>query len=453
VQRAKIRRRALAAWLLVATLVPAAGAAQGVGGVQPSQVRRPYRGIFSPPGDRPGPHSLIFTASAIEGYDNNVLGALAGRERRPIRDPRLQGSGTYSAADTGLVYDFSPATKRATFNATSSVQVRYYHTDRWNITPHYHGAANLSLPIANSTTLNAGYSFTVARNQRFLLFPDATGAEDDGAAEGDPDNELFRRSSMRHSAQLGVSRRLSSRSSLSATYAIRYVDFLDADVQSLRRQTGSLQFDRRLTSHATFKLGYGYTVVEPRGNEESRRIQHFDGGIAYSRALSFSRRTSIGFSTGSAFVARDNLADGDQSFRGRFRALGSATLTHEIARTWTATLAYNRRLLFREGFADPFFTDGVTGTINGLVTRRFDVSGRVSRSWATYEGRRGGHHDSTWATAQARYALGASVAAFARYVYYTYSFSDEIPLDPEMPGLLDRQGVKVGITLSVPLIR
>jgi hypothetical protein len=42
---------------------------------------------------------------------------------------------------------------------------------------------------------------------------------------------------------------------------------------------------------------------------------------------------------------------------------------------------------------------------------------------------------------------------FVRYAYYRYRFGAEVPLDNELPRELNRNGVRVGLTASVPLIR
>jgi hypothetical protein len=82
-----------------------------------------------------------------------------------------------------------------------------------------------------------------------------------------------------------------------------------------------------------------------------------------------------------------------------------------------------------------------------------DFSAAANWSMGHYQGPDGGHHRGVWAVAQTTYALARPLAVYARYVYYNSLFSQEIPLVPGIPGTLDRQGVRVGLTLAVPLIR
>ncbi len=150
---------------------------------------------------------------------------------------------------------------------------------------------------------------------------------------------------------------------------------------------------------------------------------------------------------------RDDLTVPGSDPRTHFRVLGNAALTHELGRTWTAQAAYNRGFVFREGFDDPFFTDALTASIGGLVTRRLDLSALARWSFATLDRPGRNHHDSFAASAQAQYALGRFVALFARYIYYRYEFDEDIPLDPGLARSLERQGIRVGVTTSLPLIR
>lgn len=432
-------------------LVPAVALAQGSGSAGgASAERRPYRGIFAPPGDDQS-QTLVFNGSVFSGYDENVASALTGSRRGA--DRRLQGSGAYHGAQTGLTYHLNPSARRVQFDVMGTAQASYYYyTDKWNMVPHYAGSARMNAPLGKGLSLDLGYAAVYAKNYRFLLFPDAMGVDTDGAFGGDPDNELFRRSTLRHAGDISLSKKLDTRSTLSLGYSARYVEFVDQDFAPYRRQTASINFDRRMTANATMNLGYGYTTGDSGVHTAEREVHHINAGVNYSRALSFSRRTSFSFSTGSGYIAREDVATDAPSTPGRLRFLGSATLTHEMGRTWTASAAYVRRFVFREGFEAPFFTDGVTAQVAGFITRRLDATAQASWALARYQGREGGQHRGTWAVAQLRYGLTPWLAAYARYVYYDYRFSDEIPLDAEFPALTDRQGVRAGLSLSVPLM-
>jgi hypothetical protein len=61
--------------------------------------------------------------------------------------------------------------------------------------------------------------------------------------------------------------------------------------------------------------------------------------------------------------------------------------------------------------------------------------------------------DTYTADVRLRYALGRSVALFASYLYYVYEFQARTPSSATVPPALERNGVRVGLTLWLPLLR
>ena len=130
-----------------------------------------------------------------------------------------------------------------------------------------------------------------------------------------------------------------------------------------------------------------------------------------------------------------------------------ANLVHELGRTWTAQLSYARALVSRDGFGELYFTDGLTATVGGLVSRRLSVNASALWSLSTLDRPGQNRHTNVSAAAQANYALTQYLAVYARYLYYQYEYDDDIPLDARFARGLERQGVRVGLTTSIPLIR
>jgi hypothetical protein len=440
--------------LLLAALVPADVSAQLVNpdAPPPESVRRPYRGLFGHSDDPDTPQSLVFSASLFGAYDDNVTAGLLGRDSF---DPRLQKSGAYYGANAGLAYAMSQSGQRVSYGLSSGAGASAYRfDDDKSVVPHARVAGNVTFTLGPRSSLGFNQQVVYTRYYRFLLFPSLLGTDDDGALAGDPDLELFARTALRYGSGANFSHRLSSRSSLNAGYSFGYVDYRDGEYADWESHAARIGYNRRLTAHATMNLGYGYRVSQPRVEGHRAREAHdINVGVSYSRALSFSRRTSFSFGTGSAILVQDDLTVPGSDPRTHFRLLGNASLTHEIGRSWTAQAAYNRGFVFREGFDDPFFTDAVSASVGGFVTNRLDFAALARWSFATLDRPGRNRHDSFAASAQARYALGRFVALFARYVYYQYEFDEDIPLDPDLARSLDRQGIRVGVTTSIPLIR
>ena len=203
------------------------------------------------------------------------------------------------------------------------------------------------------------------------------------------------------------------------------------------------------------RLGYGYTTAEysQRVGFLPQDIHHLDAGVDYGRALSISRRTRVSFSTGSAILSGSGETFGGQTSGFSYHLTGTADLTHEMGRTWTARMSFRRGIELHEGFAQPFLSNAVTGGLSGLLSRRLlfgmgadYVSGNVGLT-------SGAHYTSKAAHASLEYALSRRLALFGRYVYYQYEFDGLVGMDPRLPRALDRQGVRVGLSTSIPVIR
>ena len=111
-------------------------------------------------------------------------------------------------------------------------------------------------------------------------------------------------------------------------------------------------------------LGYHYSQAQ-YADGSAHQNHLIDAGVNYNRALSFSRRTTLSFSTGTSRFAKPNPA-------GRCGSAPPARSgsSHEIGRTWTATLSYDRGLRFTENWLEPLFTDSASAGLSGSMSRR-----------------------------------------------------------------------------------
>ena len=114
------------------------------------------------------------------------------------------------------------------------------------------------------------------------------------------------------------------------------------------------------------------------------RTHNLNIGVDYRKPLSRSRRTFLRFRTGSVIAeeletgavigeqVETGAGIGDPVEGRRFEATGSASLVHQIGRTWSAQAQYRREVGYLEGFARPVLSDSANGTLGGLLTRRTD---------------------------------------------------------------------------------
>lgn len=445
----------LGVWLIVAALVPVNAAAQigspGAEAPQPASVRRPYRGLFGGPTDPTAPKSLVFTASMYGAYDDNVL---ANDNTSGVGNPALQRRGYYSGAQAAL--DYSMQGDLGSFDASGGTQVRYYQ-DSSDFVPSYFSTVRFETGFGERTSVSGGYRLIYAPSFQMGLFGDPSGIESvDTPVDLDLFPDLFSNSAFRHGANVSIRRKLGRRSAVTLGYLTNRVSVVGDASRNFSSDGASAGYQYQATAHMAVKLGYGYrTAHYAASGHASSKVQDINAGVDYSRALSFSRRTFLTFSTGSAILASDRLSVPDSNVRSRFRLIGSAQLRHEMGRTWLADLSYHRGLIFRDNFAAPFFADGVHGSLDGFITRRVDLStlAQWTRGTLASSADRANGYRALAAHAQIRYGLNAFLALYARYAYYQHDFDNRIALDSQLPGTFDRSGYRVGVTAYVPLIR
>jgi len=436
-------------WLLAILVAPSVVSAQTpTTEVQPAEVRRPFRGLFGAPGLPGSKQTLDFSASLYGAYDDDVFADQAGL----ALSSGLQRSGWFGGLESGLNY--TRRGRRIGFGADAGIGVTAYPDEPLYVV--YRTGANFNAPLARHTSLALSESFVYAPEYRLGLFVDPTNSRvfDDPFGSVVPDLGLFRERSYRTNSNVGITQTFRDESSLSGFYSIATANYESNDLNYINQGAG-VRYQRQLTRNAGLHVGYGYGGGRyPNMNNLSRRgIHNIDVGVDYGRALSVSRRTQFSFSTGSAlFYVNQGVSNGADR-RLDFALLGSANLSHEMGRTWTASIAYQRSVAFHEGFVDPFLAQSVSATLKGLLSRRLQFNAATSYSRGVVGANSNNNFDSTGANAGLQYALSRFFAAYVNYVYYQYSFPAGIAVDPRFPPSLSRNGVRFGITTSIPVIR
>ncbi len=237
---------------------------------------------------------------------------------------------------------------------------------------------------------------------------------------------------------------IAARSSLTGEYSYRRTQFVDSP-EAFRWQLGNARFTHSLSRDAALRVGYGFGQSQNSlGQSGPEQAYHnIELGVDYRRALSFSRRTSVTFATGSALINQDG---------GRhFHLLADATLVREIGRTWTGQAVYHRGLQFIPGFSDPLFADTFQSSIGGLLTRRLSALAGGGYS-AGQMGTNPADDYGTWTgSGELRFAINRFLALSAEYSYYNYRFADTVDLLAGVPNRLDRHGFRVGLNGWLPL--
>lgn len=404
---------------------------------------RPYQGLFGG-GESNRRQRLELRWATFGSYDDNVAADMNGGY-----DPRFQLKGTYGTAATTLGY--AVRGRRASFIASGTATGRYYPDLRKLTEYDGYGVANLTIHVNNKTTITA---FQGVKYQPYYQFtfltsfsPSQPLSSPSASSAGTRDSALTRLDSQAYDGRVQIAERLGTRSTLTFAYMYRHTRFGNIP-EPFRWQVADGSFAHRLTKFATLKLGYGYgherdglSAVDPLV------VTHnIDLGVDYARRLSASRRTRLAFTSGSTVITYQGAR--------YYRVLADATITRELGRTWNASVEYHRGVQFVEGFAGPLYADSVQLRLAGLVSRRvdFNVSGGYSngqiglsatdRGYISYSG-----------IADLRIALNRILSVHAQYLYYHYDFDRAAPLPFGVAPTLNRQGIRVGLSGWLPLLR
>jgi hypothetical protein len=211
-------------------------------------------------------------------------------------------------------------------------------------------------------------------------------------------------------------------------------------------QRGFFRYTHPIARHASLRLGYGERLATfgPASTGTRAKDQDIDAGVDVDQPISASRRTRVRFSTGSSIT----------SFAGQrqFFLTGSASLRHEIGRTWTANVGYMRGVQMIEGFNAPALTDTVTVGVEGFLSPRMklqtSVEGQagqlapVSARFTRYD-----------ATAALSIYLTRHASFVTRYVAQQYDPGAAAAALLTLPFRTRGQAVRIGMTFWLDALR
>ncbi|MGH9330885.1 MAG: hypothetical protein ACRD09_10610 [Vicinamibacterales bacterium] len=409
---------------------------------------RPFRGLFGggpPPDPNRTRQELTLTASMLGGYDDNIGHPLTGSP-----------TDSYESGYAGL---FGTALRYWRGRAERAIEVhgRGYLSALSVLQTDPTVGGDLDL---NGRT-NLGRLNRVAIGQRLSSRPyQALGAF--GALDGlvpvgllpesNPTYGLGDSRSWSSDTTVSLSRAWTSRTSAGGGYSYTIRDYQDDVGFDTRSQNGWLDFTRALGRYAGLTTTYRYATWEQptRAGGDGTIANHtIDAGVRFARRLS--RTRSLGLSAGfGATRAQTFAVDTDRLDYWTPSAHGS--LSVDVGRSWAVRADYQRTVMVLDAVArQAFNTDAAFLQLDGLLGRRLDLM--LSSGYA--DGRTGlsgaGRYESHTAGAQLRYAVARCCAALASYNYYHHRLHGIVTVPEGFPRRFDRNAVRVGLTLWLPL--
>ncbi len=428
------RCRCLAQALLTLTILQAGIEQSAAQNAPPS---RPFRGLFR---NRLGAselgHSLDLQWSVLSSKDDTVTSGASGADGQA-----LQVGGLFYRPAATVAYGFRA--RRAAFTVSGGGGGRYYSNFTELNAEDATESASFAAELGKSTQIRATQRLASEPYFQIDVFGGMIPME--LTAPAGPEVSLLARRSLASAGDIGVTRRLGRRSQVVIEYMYQRQAYSSGD-ERFQWQNANGKLLHNLTRYAALRLGYGRgestnTLFAVRN---AIRTDTIDVGVDYSRPLSFSRKTTIGFSSGTASVSQSGRRDYQLVLDGRLR--------RELERHWNLDAAYHRGFQFQPGFADPFFADALQLQVSGLIGRRMEfngsggyASGRIGLNQA------GNDYSSGSASVAIRFALTRLLSIETGYTYARYDFDLNPRLPAGLPRHVTRQGVRVGLSGWLPL--
>ena len=412
---------------------------------------RPYRAVFGGSTTDPSVrHSFDVTASIEAANEKNDYTQSADSP-----SPLLRG-GVYTGASAGLLYSWN--TKNLQIAANAAVNERYYtESDEFTNAGNWVGIG-FSTQVGERLRLSANHSLLYSPSYFYGLTPPTPLAV--GAVTGADQMPIGDESVWVNDTAASFSYGLTRRGWIEAVASHRLSDF-SADSgtgtnSDLRSYSVGGRYRQTLSRNTTLRLGYlyrqgTYGSYATTDSTQSTAVHEIDTGVDYARSLSFTRRTSLDFSVGSALV-NPPISEGQQQLV--YRVVGDVGLTHEMGRTWRARIGYGRSVGFVEAFPEPVFADNVNVSLNGFFNRRTDLSvnGNMSNGDVGLSASRSRFR--TWyGSTRIRMALNGTWALYGEYLYSYQDMGTAILVPSGIPSRLDRQSIRGGLTVWIPLLR
>lgn len=411
----------------------------GPGAPPVTTTARPYRGLFgagSPAAPRG--HLLDLTAAIYQEYGNL-------EDPVALAESLVLSNGWFLGVRGGL--SFEKAGEQTRFGLRGDGSFRYYRDVRQTTSPRLRFGAGLDSKFGRRRKDSLSATGTVAYEPYYALPIFTSEAPLTGGTAILPTNRddlLFRRPRYIYEQTFGLEHQLSARTYLRIAEEARYTqaDTPGLDINSIRASAG---YGYRVSPAASLRVGYSYqTGHYGPGQTERIEVQGADFSFEYRKALTPSRQTTFGFSTGSSRVTPQP----DQPWT----VAVSADLRHELAKGWFVQGDFVRNVRLVEGFADPFFENTATASVGGFMGRRVELltSGGYSRGVVGFES---DTYTAVQGSMRLRVALARFLAVDTEGLINRHEFDNRLAIPTVVPPILNRWAVRCRVSLWLPLSR
>jgi len=415
-----------------------AGAPFGIAG--PSRSERPYRGIFGSPSGNSN-QQLTLEASAGAGFNDTFNpNAPDLPDNVPTRSDAT--SGFASSTSANIVYSINHETWG--FNASNVVFADYY-PNRSGYSLQFRDIATTAINFmpTRTTRVTVTQGF---KNLPEFSYSDFFDPELLNLVPLGQDYGLTAERFKRIGVNADLSQRLSSRTRFNGS--VGWARGTVTDGKDWTNFLYSAEIAHRIAKgvEAFFAYAFGEQIYSDRrvsGARDEHPTLRF--GVDYNKALSFTRRTTLSFSTGVGQV-HDRVEN-----TSIYHVIGSVNLTREFGRTWDVVAGYSRNVRYIEQIAEPVLNDSIGGVVHGSFSRRVQVQGGFGASSGQVGASGGRNFDTMYGSAQATYGITRYLGLGFNYSYSRLPSVSAIPVDTTS-GLPNGSAYRVNLQLWLPLI-
>ena len=413
-------------------------------------------GLFGQTTEASGPQTLNVTFDLAGAYDDDLFSVGAaptvGNGAAPVH-------GYYSMLTSATEY--ARQGRRLQFGLNASSTLRYY--GQLKVVRNVNSAigAGFGATLPGRITWRLNQSATYSPSYLYGLFPDAsTPSPGELPTTSAPDYTVTDTASYAYGTSTSVTHGLTRRGTLTIAGDLALTDFIHnaPDRKDMTSYGARVEFGRRVTRHGAARLAYRFRGGDA-GFGGTSSVEHaIEMGFQIERPLSATRRATLSFALGPSTVnvpvsAVQAAPDAQAGERRLYRVRGSATAGYQFGRSWEARASYNRGLEYVPGLTAAVLTGGVTSSLDGLLSRRVDL--KLSAGYS--DGRSALSRASTYKTytgdLRLRFAVTREWAFYGEYLYYYYDFRGGTQLLSGFPPKLERNGVRAGLTLWLPVVR
>jgi hypothetical protein len=409
-------------------------------------------GLFG--GIRPdvnAPKRLDFNVSLLEGYDEDIPTEAQSRIDRST--PQSGGLSTIVNASAA----YGTHSDRTDVGANASSMVRYYSEVGGARSVAHSAGFGISTRLPGHVTLFANQAASYSPLYFYGLFPRTVDIEPGYAASTLPDYAVTDFYATNYLSTLTLRHDLGRRSNVSVggdyTYTDRHNETDNWQDASAYRVRGGYSVgttrNTRLTVLGSYRSGeLGY--LADRVTSEVGMDALWD----YTRPLSGTRSLTITLGVGVSGADIPQTIQGVNVVRRQYKSVGSVRFGYPFGRTWYLQGNFRRGLEYVMDLPTPVFGNGAIVTLEGLLSRRVDLTATAGYSaGASVLSQQRQQYDTYAADVRIRFAINEMLATHVGYLYYYYDFFGPIELTTGLPLGLQRNAVRVGLSLWVPALR